>query len=144
MITLSLKIIFLVGVIVMIVSTVGIGGNLNSSTLFKKIGADENISLPVDADVTNILLKKSSGNFDRADVTVKNTDSNSHSYDVCLVAVHTDEGLSHDAGENNSMCTSTSSISSGSTETITINFDNVLTDALPSLTSFNVSIQEIT
>ena len=123
------------------VSTIGFGANLNSTPSFNNIGGGDNVSVPVpDADITNVVLTDVSGNIVSATITVKNTDSVSHSYNVCVI---TKAGASiSDTAGTSSDCTSTSSISASSTGSAVINFSNPL--ASSNIDYSDISIQEIT
>lgn len=136
----SVKIIFLVGVIILAVSTVGLGSNLNSTILLNKIGGDENISVPApDADITNIVLTESAGTITSATITIKNTDSISHSYKICVI---TKAGvLISDTPGSNSDCTDTTSISASNTDSVVINFANPLSSL--NVDYSDISIQQI-
>ena len=121
------------------VSTIGLGANLNSTPSFNNIGGDDNISVP-DADITNVVLTESGSNIVSATITVKNTDSISHSYNVCVI---TKAGASiSDTTGTSSDCTSTSSISASSTGSAVINFSNPL--GASAVDYSDISIQEIT
>ncbi len=123
------------------VSTIGYGANLNSTPSFNNIGADDNVLVPVpDVDVTNVVLTESAGNIVSATITVKNTDSASHSYDVCVV---TKAGVSiSDTVGTSSDCTSTSSISASSTGSAVISFSIPLNSTYVDYS--DISIQQIT
>ncbi len=123
------------------VSTIGYGANLNSTPSFNNIGADDNVLVPVpDADVTNVVLTEFDGNIVSATITVKNTDSASHSYDVCVV---TKAGASiSDTTGTTSDCTSTSSISASNTGSAEINFSIPLNST--NVDYSDISIQQIT
>ncbi len=123
------------------VSTIGFGANLNTTPSFNNIGGDDNVSVSVpDADITNVELKKTGSNITSATITVKNTDSISHSYNVCVI---TKAGASiSDTTGTSSDCTSTSSISASSTGSAVINFSNPLTSS--NIDYSDISIQEIT
>jgi len=123
------------------VSTIGLGANLNTTPSFNNIGGDDNVSVPVpDADITNVVLKKTGSDITSATITVKNTDSISHSYNVCVI---TKAGASiSDTVGTSSDCTSTSSISASSTGSAEINFSNPL--SYLSVDYADISIQEIT
>ncbi len=123
------------------VSTIGLGANLNTTPSFNNIGGDDNVSVPVpDADITNVVLTESGSNIVSATITVKNTDSISHSYNVCVI---TKAGaLISDTVGTSSDCTSTSSISASSTGSALINFSNPLSKG--AVDYADISIQEIT
>jgi len=123
------------------VSTIGFAANLNSAPSFNNIGGDDNISVPVpDADITNVVLTESASNIVSATITVKNTDSISHSYNVCVI---TKAGASiSDTTGTSSDCTSTSSISASNTGSAVINFSNPLSAS--NVDYSDISIQEIT
>jgi len=137
---LSIKIIFLVGVIILAVSTIGLGSNLNSTTLLNKIGSDENVSVPVpNADITNIVLTESVGTITSATITIKNIDSISHSYKICVI---TKAGvLISDTPGSSSDCTDTTSISASNTDSVVINFANPLSSS--NVDYLDISIQQI-
>jgi len=140
-ICLSLKLILIVGVLIFIVSTVGFGNDLNGDTSFNNIGADDNVSVPIpDADITNVVLTESASNIVSATITVKNTDSSSHSYNICVIT-KADELIS-DVQGTNSDCTSTASISASNTGSAVINFANPLSSSTVDYSG--ISVQQIT
>lgn len=123
------------------VSTIGVGANLNSNPSFNNIGGDDNISVPVpDADITNVVLTESASNIVSATITVKNTDSISHSYNICVI---TKAGaLISDTSGTSSDCTSTSPIPASNTGDAVINFANPLGSS--NVDYSDISIQQIT
>ena len=137
----SFKIILIVGVLIFVVATIGFGNDLNGTVSFNKIGAEDNISVPVsDADITNVELTESASNIVSATITVKNTDSVSHSYNICVI---TKAGaLISDTQGTSSDCAITSSISSSNTGFSVINFENPLSASDVDYSS--ISVQEIT
>jgi len=137
---LSVKIIFLVGVLILVVSTVSFGTNLDSTISLNKIGSDENVLVPVpDVDITNIVLTESAGTITSAMITVKNTDSISHSYKICVI---TKAGvLISDTPDSSADCTDTTSISASNTGSAVINFSNPLSSS--NVDYSNISIQQI-
>lgn len=137
----STKLFFLIGVVIFTVSTIGFGANLNSTPSFNSIAGDDNISVPVpDANITNVVLTEFENKIASATITVKNTDSISHSYNVCVI---TKAGASiSDTAGTNSDCTSTSSISASNTGSAMINFSNPLSTS--NVDYSDISIQEIT
>jgi len=85
-------------------------------------------------------LTESASNITSATITVKNTDSASHSYKICVI---TKAGASiSDTAGTSSDCTSTSSISASSTGSAVINFSNPLSAS--NVDYSDISIQEIT
>ncbi len=110
------------------VSTISLGSNLNSATSLNKIGGDDNISVPIpDADITNIVLTESASTITSATITIKNTDDISHSYKICVI---TKAGvLISDTPGSSSDCTNTTSISASSTGSAVINFANPLSSS---------------
>lgn len=137
----SAKLILFIGIAFFVVTTVGFGANLNATPSFNNIGADDNISVPVsDADITNVVLTESASNIVSATITVKNTDSISHSYNICII---TKAGsLISDTAGTSSDCTSTSSISASNTGSAVVTFTNPLSSA--SVDYSDISIQQIT
>jgi len=137
---LSLKIIFLLGIIVIAVSTVGVGANLTSPTKFNAIGSDENIPISLsDADITNMMHSVSGANIDSSTIIVRNTDNMPHSYKICVI---TKAGvLISDTSGTTSDCATTSTISASSTGIAVITFTNPLSKT--SVDFSNISIQEI-
>ncbi|AJW70528.1 hypothetical protein [Nitrosopumilus adriaticus] len=136
----SLKIIFFVGIMIIAVSAIGLGANLNTSSLINKIGGDDNISIALtDADITNMVHSTSGSNIDSSTITVRNTDSVSHSYQICVI---TKAGASiSDTVGTTSDCTITPLISSSSTGSAVITFTTPLSKT--SVDFANISIQEI-
>ncbi len=122
------------------VSTISLGSNLNSATSLNKIGGDDNISVPIpDADITNIVLTESASTITSATITIKNTDDISHSYKICVI---TKAGvLISDTPGSSSDCTNTTSISASSTESAVINFANPLSSS--DVDYSDISIQQI-
>lgn len=136
----STKIIFLIGVLIIAVSTVGLGANFNTAIDANKIGSDDNISVPVpEANITNVVLTESASTITSATITIKNTDSISHSYKICII---TKAGvLISDTPGTLSDCSNTTSISSSNTGSAVINFANPLSSSAVDYS--NISIQEI-
>ena len=137
----SLKIIFFVGVLIITISTIGLGANLDTLSTFNKIGSDDNISIGLStADITNIVHSTSGANIDSSTITVRNTDSVSHSYQICVI---TKAGASiSDTVGTSSDCTITTLISSSGTGSAVITFTNPLSKTSVDFT--DISIQEIT
>ena len=139
-ICLSLKLILMVGVLVFVVSTVGFGNDLTAAT-FNNIGAKNNVSVPIpDADITNVVLTESASNIVSATITVKNTDSSSHSYNVCVITKAGE--LISDIQGTNSDCTNTETISASDTGSAIINFANPLSSSTVDYS--DISVQQIT
>ena len=137
----SMKIFFIIGIVVFVLSTVGYASNLGTSPTLHSIGSDDNnsVSAPT-AYITNVVLTESSNDIVSSTISIKNTDSDSHSYTVCII---TKAGvLISDTPGTSSDCSNTSTISSGSTDSVTINFSNPLSSS--SVDYSNISIQEIT
>ena len=136
----SLKIIFLLGIIVIAVATVGVGANLTSPTKFNAIGSDENIPISLsDADMTDMTHSVNGVNIDSSTITVRNTDTVSHSYKICVI---TKAGVSiSDTSGTTSDCATTSTISASGTGNAVITFTNPLSKT--SVDFSNISIQEI-
>ena len=122
------------------VSTISLGSNLNSATSLNKIGGDDNISVPIpDADITNIVLTESASTITSATITIKNIDDISHSYKICVI---TKAGvLISDTPGSSSDCTNTTSISASSTGSAVINFANPLSSS--DVDYSDISIQQI-
>ena len=129
------------GIIIIFVSAVGLGSDLTNDPTFNSIGSDDNLPIPLsDADITNIVLTKQGSTIDSATITVKNTDSVSHSYSICVI---TKAGASiSDTIGTSPDCTSTASISASNTGFAVITFTNPL--SVSSVDFSDVSIQEIT
>ncbi|KAF6247262.1 hypothetical protein C6990_01935 [Nitrosopumilus sp. b3] len=136
----SLKIIFFVGVLIIAISAIGLGANLDTSSTFNKIGSDDNVSIGLStADITNIVHSTSGSDIDSSTITVRNTDSVSHSYQICVI---TKAGASiSDTVGTSSDCTTTT-ISSSGTGSAVITFTNPLSKT--SVDFAEISIQEIT
>lgn len=136
----STKIIFLIGVVIIAASTVGLGANFNTATDSNKIGADDNILVSVpDVNITNVVLTESASTITSATITIKNTDSISHSYKICII---TKAGvLISDTIGTSSDCTNTTSISASNTGSAVINFANPLSSSAVDYS--DISIQEI-
>ncbi len=125
---------------ILAVSTISFGSNLNSATSLNKIAGDDNISVPIpDADITNIVLTESASTITSATITIKNTDDTSHSYKICVI---TKAGvLISDTPGSSSDCTNTTSISASSTGSAVINFANPLSSS--DVDYSEISIQQI-
>ena len=125
---------------ILAVSTISFGSNLNSTTSFNKIGGDDNIVVPIpDANITNIVLTESASTITSATITIKNTDDTSHSYKICVI---TKAGvLISDTPGSSSDCTNTTSISASSTGSAVINFANPLSSS--DVDYSEISIQQI-
>ena len=136
----SVKIIFIIGIMILAVSTISFGSNLNSTTSLNKIGGDDNILVPIpDANITNIVLTESESTITSATITIKNTDDTSHSYKICVI---TKAGvLISDTPGSSSDCTNTASISASSTGSAVINFANPLSSS--DVDYSEISIQQI-
>lgn len=137
----SLKIFFFIGIVVFVLSTVGYASNLGTTPTLYSIGSDDNntVSAPT-AYITNVVLTESSNDIVSSTITVKNSDVDSHSYTVCII---TKAGvLISDTPGSTSDCSDTPIISSGGTDSVTINFSNPLSSS--SVDHSNISIQEIT
>ena len=137
----SAKIIFLIGFVIIGISTLGLGMNLNTSAFFNYIRRDENISVQIsNADITNMVLTKDGSDIDSATITIKNTDSVSHSYNICVI---TKAGSSiSDTVGTTSDCATTSTISASNTGAAVITFTNPLSKF--NVDYSDISIQEIT
>ena len=136
----SLKIIFFVGILIIAISAIGLGANLDTSSAFNRIGSDDNVSIGLStADITNVVHSTSGSNIDSSTITVRNTDSVSHSYKICVI---TKAGASiSDTVGTTSDCTTTSLISSSSSGSAVITFTNPLSKN--SVDFADISIQEI-
>ena len=123
------------------VSTVGFGNDLIGVVSFNNIGAEYDILIPVpDADITNVVLTESASNIVSATITVKNTDSSSHSYNVCVITKAGE--LISDIQGTNSDCTNTATISASDTGSAIINFANPLSSSTVDYS--DISVQQIT
>ena len=123
---------------IIIFSTVGLGANFNTTIDANKIGSDDNISVP-DANITNVVLTESASTITSATITIKNTDSISHSYKICII---TKAGaLISDTPGTLSDCSNTTSISASNTGSAVINFANPLSSSTVDYS--DISIQEI-
>ena len=126
---------------IIVVSTLGLGINLNSVPLFNNIGADSNVLVSApDAVITNVVLSESGGNINSASVTVKNNDATSHVYKICVITKA--NSLISDIPGSSSDCGNTTSISSSSTGSGVITFSNPLNAS--DVDYSDISIQEIT
>ena len=125
---------------ILAVSTISFGSNLNSATSLNKIAGDDNISVPIpDADITNIVLTESGSDITSATITIKNTDDVSHTYKICVI---TKAGaLISDTVGSSSDCTNTASISSSSTGSAVINFS--IPRSSSDVDYSDISVQEI-
>lgn len=140
-ISLSFKIILIVGVLIFAVSTVGFGNDLNGVVSFNNIGAEDNVLVPIpDADITNVVLTESANNIVSATITVKNTDSISHSYKICVITKAGE--LISDTQGTSSDCTNTASISASNIGSSVINFENPLSAS--NVDYSDISVQQIT
>ena len=136
----SLKLILIIGVLIFVVSTVGFGNDLSTITSFNNIGAENNVSVPIpDAYITNVVLTESASDIVSATITVKNIDSISHTYKICVI---TKAGaLISDVQGTSSDCTSTTSISASNTGSSVINFANPLSSS--NVDYSDISVQQI-
>lgn len=135
----SLKIIFLIGIVVITISTIGLGENLNHTSLFNYVGADDDISVPAtNVVLTNMALTNSTSTIDSATITVKNTDSVSHTYAICVI---TKAGVSiSDTVGTSPDCTNTSSISASNTGSAVINFSIPLNKNSVDFTDISIEV----
>ncbi len=140
-ILMSVKLILLVGVLIFVVSTVGFGNDLSTVTSFNNIGADNNVSVPVpDAVITNVVLTESASEIISATITVKNTDSTSHTYKICVI---TKAGaLISDVSGTSSDCTNTDPIPAGDPDSSVITFTTPLSSS--DVDYSDISVQQIT
>jgi len=139
--SLSFKIILIIGILIFAVSTVGFGNDLIGVVSFNNIGAEDNIPVSVpDADITNVVLTESASNIVSATITVKNTDNISHSYKICVITKAGE--LISDTPGTSSDCTNTASISASNTGSSVINFENPLSSS--NVDYSGISIQQIT
>ena len=136
----SFRIIFFMGILIIGVSTIGLGANLNSTSAFNNIGSDDNVSIELStADVTNMVHSTSGANIDSSTITIRNTDSVSHSYKICVI---TKAGASiSDTVGTTSDCSATPTISSSGTGSAVITFTIPLSKN--SVDFVDISIQEI-
>jgi len=127
--------------LIFVASTVGFGNDLNTVTSFNNIGAENNIFVSTpNADITNVVLTESASDIVSATITVKNTDSTSHTYKICVI---TKAGaLISDVRGTSSDCTNTASISASNTGSSVINFANPLSSS--NVDYSDISIQQIT
>ncbi len=125
---------------IIVISTVGLGANFNTAIDANKIGSADNISVDIpDADITNVVLTESASTITSATITVRNTDSISHSYKICII---TKAGvLISDTPGTSSDCTNTISRSASNTGSAEINFANPLSSSTVDYS--DISIQEI-
>ncbi len=136
----STKLILIVGIIFFGISTVGFGANLNTPSSFNNIGSNDNLSIPVpDADITNIVFTESANDIVSTTITVKNTDSTSHSYYICVI---TKAGIAiSDTVGSSPDCSTTSSISGSNTDSVVISFTNPLSSS--NVDFSDISIQQL-
>ncbi|BDQ30673.1 hypothetical protein NZNM25_15050 [Nitrosopumilus zosterae] len=136
----DLKIIFFVGVLIITVSTIGLGSNLNSSITFNSIGSDDNISSRAsEVDITNVVHSTSGNNIDSSTITIRNTDSVSHSYRICVI---TKAGSSISDTVGTAPDCATTLISSNNIDSVVVPFTNPLNKTTVDFA--DISIQEIT
>ena len=135
----SIKIYFIAGMAILFTSTLSLGGSLNTTISLDSIGGDDNIPVPAsDADVTQITWFESDNNITSATVVVKNTDSGSHTYEICVI---TKAGASFsDTAGTSADCASTGSISASATGSAVINFANPL--AATDVDDTDISIEQ--
>ena len=137
----SVKLILFIGVLIFVVSTVGFGNDLSTVTSFNNIGSENNVSVSVlDAVITNVVLTESASDIVSATITVKNTDSTSHTYKICVIAKA--GALISDVSGTSSDCTNTASISASSTGSSVITFTTALSSS--NVDYSDISIQQIT
>jgi len=135
-----MKIFLLIGIMILTVATVGFGTMLNSSPSVHKIGGNDNVVVTKPTiDITNIQSHVQGNSIDYTDITVKNNDSVSHTYKICMI-VKAGTSIS-DTGGTSTDCGNTSSISSSNTGTARVNFSIQLTAA--NIDYSNISIQQI-
>ena len=119
------KIYFLVGILILTVATVSFGVTSNSSPSLNRIGGNDNVSVPTpDVNITNIVLTESANTITSATITIKNTDSISHMYKICVITKA--DILVSDTPGTNADCSITTSISASTIGTAVINFSNPL------------------
>ena len=131
----------MVGFAIILVSTVGFGTDLNTVPIFNRIGGDDNVLVDKpDANITMVLLTESGSDIGSATITVKNTDSRAHSYNICVI---TKAGASiSDTVGTSSDCNNSALISASSTGSTVITFTTPLTTA--DVDAANISVQQIT
>jgi len=121
----SMIIYFLIGIMILAVATVGFGSTLNNSPSLNRIGGNDNVSVPTpDVNITNIVLTESVNTITSATITIKNTDSTSHTYKICIITKA--NILVSDTPGTSADCSNTASISASTTGSAVINFANPL------------------
>ncbi|EPA04862.1 hypothetical protein [Candidatus Nitrosarchaeum limnium] len=136
----SVKIYFFVGIVILIIATVGFGASLNTVPKVHKIGSADNIvvSKPT-VDVTNTVLNTSGSNAISATVTVKNIDSVAHTYRICMIVKA--GALISDTSGSGADCSNTASISASNTGSTTITF--AIPRTTNNLSYWNMAVHQI-
>jgi len=135
-----MKIYFLVGVMILIITTVGFGATLSTTPKIDKIGGVSNIAVSKPSvDVTNIVLNKSGTDVISATVTVKNIDSVSHTYKICMIVKA--GALISDTVGTSADCSNTASISASGTGSTTVTF--TIPRITNNLTYWDISVHQI-
>lgn len=134
-----IKKIYLVGILILTVATVSFGATLNNSPSLNRIGGNDNVSVSIpDVNITNIVLTESSNTIISATITIKNTDSTSHTYKICVITKA--DILVSDTPGTSADCSNTTSISASATGTAVINFANPLNST--NVNYSDISIQQ--
>ena len=82
----SLKILFFFGMVIFLIATISYASNLGTVPLVNNIGSENNVEIiSPDVYVTNLSLSESSNEITSATITVKNSDSVTHAYNVCII-----------------------------------------------------------
>ncbi len=90
--------------------------------------------------LVNVVLTESAGNISSATITIKNTDSSTHSYKICVI---TKAGaLISDVQGTSSDCTNSGAIPASNVDSSIINFSNPLNSLLVDYS--DISLQQIT
>jgi len=135
-----LRIIYgIIGVTLLTILSLGFGTSLSTTPSPNEIGGDNNIAvLATNADVTKITWTESDNEITSVTVTVKNTDTVAHTFEICVIS-KAGASLSDTVGTS-SDCTSTGSISASATDSVTINFAIALNAA--DVDASNLSIEQ--
>ena len=136
-----MKIYFLVGIMILAVTTVSFGATLNDSPTLNRIGGNDNVSVMTpDVNITNIVLTESANTITSATITVKNMDSVSHTYKICVITKA--DILISDTPGTSADCSDTPSISASAIDSTVINFSNPLNST--NVDYSDISIQQTT
>ena len=134
-----MKVIYaLLGLAMILSISTFLGASLTTTPTFNKIGTEDNSTIPgADTDISKIVWTESSGDITSATITLNNTDTSSHTYQICVITFNSTNTFSDTAGTSPD-CDSTGTINGGLTGSATVTFASPLTAATVNSTSISI------